>query len=251
MYNSTVPTSRTKALKDSVLYQPATHSTEIYSTYVWLPPVAMGTTSSRPNNNRPRNGFEENPTVFGKILRGEKAAHVLLEDDQVLCFQDHSPASEFHALVITKRLIEHSGKATANDVLLLRHMEQVACRVLHAEYPALNVDEARENGTISLGYHKSPLISVHHLHLVAASTQCRVHGTHDAPSRAPLLSRKATVRSTIPRKRSSERLRLKCPSPPQRLLTRPRYLRQCSTCGMAMDWALLCPMWLRDAPWIV
>ena len=83
----------------------------------------MGASPSRPNNNQKRAGFDANPTVFGRILRGELPAHILFEDELVLCFYDINPVSEFHALVIPKRLIAHSGKVTADDIPLLRHME--------------------------------------------------------------------------------------------------------------------------------
>jgi histidine triad (HIT) family protein len=120
---------------------------------------------SRTNNNRPRDGFTDNATVFGKILRGELPAHVLHEDEDVLCFRDIAPVSDFHVLVIPKRLIAHCGCVETSNVPLLQHMETVALQVLQTQHPSLDVGAARAANEISLGYHKWPFITVHHLHL--------------------------------------------------------------------------------------
>ena len=125
----------------------------------------MGLGASRTNTNHARDGFADNTTVFGKILRGELPAHVLAEDDEVLCFRDISPVSGFHVLVIPKRWITHCGCATPSDVPLLRHMETMALQCLQAEHPKLDVNTARAANECSLGYHKWPFITVQHLHL--------------------------------------------------------------------------------------
>ena len=117
------------------------------------------------SSNVAREGFAENKTVFGKILRGELPADVLYEDDQVLVFRDIKPVSEHHALIIPKRLIDHAGWCTSEDVPLLRHMETIALQTLQAAYPSVDVQKAHAAGTVSLGFHKFPLITVHHLHL--------------------------------------------------------------------------------------
>ena len=121
--------------------------------------------SPYPNNNHARDGFADNHTTFGKILRGELPANILHEDEQTLCFRDISPASDLHVLIIPKKLIQHFGCCEAGDAPLLRHMEAVALKVLQAEYPSLDIEAARADGTASLGYHKWPLITVYHLHL--------------------------------------------------------------------------------------
>ena len=133
------------------------------SPFSWLAQLVNG--RRRIDNNSRREGFEDNRTPFGKILRGELPAHILHEDHDVLCFRDIAPVQEFHALVIPKRRIEHCGCVGHSDVPLLRHMEAVAPQALQAEYPALDVSAARAANVVSLGYHKPPFITVHHLHL--------------------------------------------------------------------------------------
>lgn len=125
----------------------------------------MGGRPSKSNTNTARDGFAANPTVFGKILRGELPAHILHEDDQVICFNDIAPASQHHTLVIPKRHIEHSGCLQPADAPLLQHMESVALTVLQRQFPDLDVAAAHASGAISTGYHRFPFISVRHLHM--------------------------------------------------------------------------------------
>lgn len=64
-----------------------------------------------------------NPTIFGKILRGEIPCHKIYEDDKVLAFFDIAPAAKVHALVIPKKLIPSLHEASAEDVELLGHLQ--------------------------------------------------------------------------------------------------------------------------------
>mmetsp|Transcript_2016 Transcript_2016/g.2588 ORF Transcript_2016/g.2588 Transcript_2016/m.2588 type:complete len:173 (+) Transcript_2016:30-548(+) len=120
--------------------------------------------ASEAKDNFKREGFEKNRTIFGKILQGKARAKILYEDDKVLCFKDIFPASENHFLVIPKDHIRHFGKLTPDDLPLLRHMVQVAGEVAQ-ENGIANVEEARKNGELSLGFHRFPAITVYHLHL--------------------------------------------------------------------------------------
>jgi histidine triad (HIT) family protein len=117
--------------------------------------------------NNPREGFLDNKTVFGGILRGELPAQVLYEDDDVLCFRDISPASELHLLVIPKRFIEnvHGLRAHRDDIALVEHMVEVSKKVVSTEHPQLDVEAALQSNRLSLGFHRWPMISVRHLHL--------------------------------------------------------------------------------------
>ena len=54
----------------------------------------------------PHPSIETNPTIFGKILRGEIPCHTVYEDDHVLAFLDIAPLSPGHVLVIPK---EHAA----------------------------------------------------------------------------------------------------------------------------------------------
>src|SRR6056300_204852 len=56
-----------------------------------------------------RNGddyYSNNPSVFGKILRGELPARTYLESTDLLAFRDRSLKAPLHALVIPKRYVK-------------------------------------------------------------------------------------------------------------------------------------------------
>ena len=130
--------------------------------------ASLGALFARParrNNNCKRDGYGENQTIFGKILRGELPADVLFEDESVLVFRDINPVSDFHVLVIPKKLIAHCDAVDCDDVPLLQHMQRVALEVLQREMPGLDVQAAQASSTVALGYHKAPFITVKHLHL--------------------------------------------------------------------------------------
>lgn len=61
----------------------------------------------------------KNPTIFGKILRGELPADVVYEDDDVLAFRDIYPAAPTHILVIPKQHIVNLFDADEDDAALL------------------------------------------------------------------------------------------------------------------------------------
>jgi diadenosine tetraphosphate (Ap4A) HIT family hydrolase len=129
---------------------------------------AIAVSSDTPNHARDDAaipGLSDNTSVFGDILRGQLPAKILYEDGDVLCFRDIAPVSDHHTLVIPKRHIETVGHCGPSDVPLLEHMENVAVKVLQAENPSMDMDAARSERRLSLGYHVWPVISVPHLHL--------------------------------------------------------------------------------------
>ncbi len=97
--------------------------------------------------------------IFCKIVRGEIPAQKLYEDDDLLAFEDASPAAPVHFLVIPKEHIE-----TLDDVEE-RHKEMLGKMMLVA------VEIAREKGIGATGYRqvincrKSGGQVVFHLHL--------------------------------------------------------------------------------------
>lgn len=124
------------------------------------------TVMERSNHTRGDAVYKENKTVFGAILRGDLPAKVLYEDNEVLCFRDIRPVSDLHALVIPKRCIENVGHCSARDISLLEHMVAVAKKVAIAEHPEIDdVEDACSTHTLSLGFHRWPMLSVYHLHL--------------------------------------------------------------------------------------
>lgn len=72
--------------------------------------------------NEQRYDLLENPTVFGKILRGEIPAEVVYEDDHVLAFNDISPQAPVHVVLIPKQHMTCLRCAEAGDADLLAHM---------------------------------------------------------------------------------------------------------------------------------
>jgi histidine triad (HIT) family protein len=49
-----------------------------------------------------RYSLAENPTVFGKILRGEIPCRKVYEDDVVLAFHDIAPKAPVHVIILIK-----------------------------------------------------------------------------------------------------------------------------------------------------
>jgi histidine triad (HIT) family protein len=63
-----------------------------------------------------------NPTIFGKILRGEIPAKRVFEDEDILAFHDINPAAEVHFLIIPKKFIPTLLDVTAADTALMGKM---------------------------------------------------------------------------------------------------------------------------------
>ena len=116
-----------------------------------------------------------NPTVFGKILRNEIPSTRVYEDEDVIAFKDIHPASQHHYLVIPRRRIKTVNWLVPADRALVEKLVAVGHRVAREQ---CGLDEARYIGNLakgddpaaggdrySLGFHKPPLITVHHLHL--------------------------------------------------------------------------------------
>ena len=104
--------------------------------------------------------YSNNPTVFGKILRGELPAAVVEETADMLVFQDIHPAAPLHDLIIPKRRIATVYDLTAADVPLLLEMHRLALHLLQTQQPA-----AFESDDYRLVFHIPPFNSVDHLHL--------------------------------------------------------------------------------------
>jgi len=104
--------------------------------------------------------YSENPTVFGKILRGELPALSFEESNNTLAFEDRHPRAPLHALVIPKRYIPSVFSLQPTDLTLLEEMRQVALNLVGKRYP-----EAVAKGDYILCYHVPPFNSVGHLHL--------------------------------------------------------------------------------------
>jgi histidine triad (HIT) family protein len=103
--------------------------------------------------------MSESDCIFCKIARGEIPAKKIYEDDDVVAFDDISPAAPVHFLVIPRRHIETLDDVTSPDQPLLGKMLATASRL------------AREKGVGDAGYRqvincrKAAGQVVFHLHL--------------------------------------------------------------------------------------
>jgi len=125
--------------------------------------------------------YNSNPTVFGKILKGDLPAIVLSETPHLLAFQDIRPRAKLHALIIPKQYIESvfdltppppssSSKNNNNNtttsiddytnLAMLMEMQQVAHDLIQREFPM-----AYQQGDYRLCFHIPPFNSQNHLHL--------------------------------------------------------------------------------------
>jgi diadenosine tetraphosphate (Ap4A) HIT family hydrolase len=120
---------------------------------------------------------DDNDTVFGDILRGNRPARILGETKDLLAFQDRHPRARLHALVIPKRFIpsvfdlqtEKNNESNSNedktitmndDSMLLQEMESMALSLLEKYEP-----QTLATGDYILCFHVPPFNSVDHLHL--------------------------------------------------------------------------------------
>lgn len=102
----------------------------------------------------------DNPSVFGKILRGELPTRYRDESPDLFAFRDKTPRAPTHNLVIPKRFIGSIFDLTHEDLPLLYESKEMAIHLLQREQP-----EALERGDYRLVFHAPPFNSVDHLHL--------------------------------------------------------------------------------------
>lgn len=69
-----------------------------------------------------RHTLASNPTIFGKILRGEIPANVVYEDEHILAFNDIAPKAPTHVIIIPKQHLTGLQAATESDAQLLGHL---------------------------------------------------------------------------------------------------------------------------------
>ena len=97
-------------------------------------------------------------TIFGRIVRKEIPADIVLETDRALAFRDVSPQAPTHVLVVPKAPIARLADATSDQQDLLGHLLWVAAEVARS----LGVQDAYRvvvNSGAGAGQ------SVFHLHL--------------------------------------------------------------------------------------
>ena len=111
-----------------------------------------------------REEYSRNPTVFGRILDGSLGATGVSETDSLLAFRDISPAAEHHFLIIPKKRYRHVGELRPSELGLLQDMVEYARQLASCQGIA-DFAAARADGSVSLGFHTWPFISIYHLHL--------------------------------------------------------------------------------------
>jgi diadenosine tetraphosphate (Ap4A) HIT family hydrolase len=117
----------------------------------------------RYHNPPPGISYEENSSVFGRILDGTLPCAELRETDITLTFRDIHPAAPLHALVIPKQFILsvfELDPGNDNDLELLKEMKEEALATIQAEEP-----KSFEEKDYILCFHMPPFLSVKHLHL--------------------------------------------------------------------------------------
>ncbi len=77
--------------------------------------------------------IEDNPTIFGMILRGEIPSDTVWEDEHCIAFRDINPAAPVHILIIPRKLIPTINDVSDDDKFLLGHMVTVARDIAAAE----------------------------------------------------------------------------------------------------------------------
>jgi histidine triad (HIT) family protein len=110
-----------------------------------------------------RHTREANPTIFGKIIRGEIPAKVVHEDDHTLAFHDIHPQAPVHVVIIPKDHLANVGEATATDTQLLGHLMVAAAEVARK----LNVVESGFRLITNSGPDSGQEVPHLHLHLLA------------------------------------------------------------------------------------
>lgn len=105
--------------------------------------------------------YDNNDTVFGRILRGELPALTLAESPRLLAVEDIKPRAPLHALVIPKAFVGSVFDLDSSDDMgWMQELHQMALELVQTRQP-----EAYANNDYRLCFHIPPFNSVDHLHL--------------------------------------------------------------------------------------
>ncbi|VDM09337.1 unnamed protein product [Wuchereria bancrofti] len=100
----------------------------------------------------------ESDTIFGKIIRKEIPANIIMEDDDVLAFHDISPQAPIHFLVIPKKPIAMLQDVKDQD-------ETVLGKLLVAAAKTANKLGLKDGYRVVINNGKHGCQSVYHLHV--------------------------------------------------------------------------------------
>ena len=97
--------------------------------------------------------------IFDRVVDGQLAAHVVLDEGDIIAFLDHLPVFDGHVLVVPK---EHYGTLADLPAHLLAPLLDVGRRVAAAQRVALGA----EGALFALNEVVSPSVPHVHLHVV-------------------------------------------------------------------------------------
>lgn len=98
-------------------------------------------------------------TIFGRIARGEVAADMVYEDEEIVAFRDLNPQAPVHVLIIPRKPIATLNDVTPEDAPLVGRLFQVASRV------AVQEGIAEQGYRTVINCHAQAGQTVYHLHL--------------------------------------------------------------------------------------
>jgi len=104
-----------------------------------------------------------NPTIFGKILRGEIPCKKVYENEHVLAFEDIAPKAPIHILIIPKQHLTGLQAATPEHAPLLGHLLLAATTIAQQ----LGVHESGFRVITNAGAGAGQEVFHLHLHLLA------------------------------------------------------------------------------------
>ncbi len=105
----------------------------------------------------------ENPTIFGKILRGEIPADIVYEDEFCLAFRDIAPQAPQHIVLIPRKRIATLSDAAEDDQPLLGHLLVATTKIANE----LGLVDDGYRVVINNGHNAGQEVFHLHLHILA------------------------------------------------------------------------------------
>jgi histidine triad (HIT) family protein len=99
--------------------------------------------------------------IFCKIVRGELPCHKVYEDDRVIAFEDISPVSEGHTLVVPKNHAENLYDMAGEDLTAVHLASQKIADAIRKALAPVGVAALQLNGR---GVNQ--IVMHYHLHLI-------------------------------------------------------------------------------------
>lgn len=104
--------------------------------------------------------------LFCQILRGERPARIVFEDDLAVAFEDVNPQAPTHVLVIPRKHIAGLHETAAEDEQLIGHLQRVAARLAEKR----NIHGSGYRTVFNVGPNAGQSVFHLHLHLIGGRT---------------------------------------------------------------------------------